>query len=340
MDRPAAPISRPAPKASKVKTLDLSEVVSADQAIIDAKKKEAEDLVKDQEKKKRELEEKRQAAREQKEREQEERRLQREKEQEERRLKRERERLEKEAKELERREIVERKRKAQEEQEEARKRKFLFVQLFVTGYPYRRHVTYSLVVAKTDGSQMPGSAPTAKRSSADPVEAFDSKRPKLSYPTPVQPVQIQPVQPLQPLQPVQQPVGVTPLMYQPIAQYATASGSPMPLLSNAGMMQYQPAAPQPLEQPIVSALVAPPAPPDLDAVIGPDTPLLTAENRELIRNFLSGRYERSKDKAEIKLSEAVIPDQVTGAMWVHTLFIVLDYDLCKWRKIKRRKKVA
>ncbi|KAI8843131.1 hypothetical protein BC829DRAFT_401126 [Chytridium lagenaria] len=98
---------------------------------------------------------------------------------------------------------------------------------------------------------------------------------------------------------------------------------------------YPPASVVPLA-PAPTAVVAPAV--DVDAVLGPDTPCLTMEDRQKVVDFLTGRYERRAEKAEIKLSESTAADPATGATLVNSLFIVLDYEACKWRKIKRKRR--
>ncbi|KAJ3114979.1 hypothetical protein HDU96_001379 [Phlyctochytrium bullatum] len=121
--------------------------------------------------------------------------------------------------------------------------------------------------------------------------------------------------------------------------------SDMPALKeSAPSMQAEPtaAAPQPPIAPNAADSTAqktnqPPAI-NIDAVLGANVPCLTPDDRQKVIEFLSGRYERRPQKVEIKLSETEVSDPNNNVS-LHTLFIVLDYEACKWRKIIRKKKL-
>ncbi|KAH6564015.1 hypothetical protein BASA61_010054 [Batrachochytrium salamandrivorans] len=70
-----------------------------------------------------------------------------------------------------------------------------------------------------------------------------------------------------------------------------------------------------------------------DVVYGSEN--LSEEDSRLIQDFLLGRYISQKNVVkEIKLSEHVF-DDVNGVRKRESMWIILDYDNCKWRKVKR-----
>ncbi|KAI8614001.1 hypothetical protein BC830DRAFT_418771 [Chytriomyces sp. MP71] len=106
---------------------------------------------------------------------------------------------------------------------------------------------------------------------------------------------------------------------------------------------------QPYSAPILDAV--PPVPvPELAAapaaatvqaepILGADAANLSAEDRAFVESFLSGQHDKTSGNKEIKLSESTVTDAGTGVTQVHTLYLVLDYEACKWKKIKRKRKI-
>ncbi|KAJ3032107.1 UNVERIFIED_CONTAM: hypothetical protein HDU68_004417, partial [Siphonaria sp. JEL0065] len=79
--------------------------------------------------------------------------------------------------------------------------------------------------------------------------------------------------------------------------------------------------------------------PSADSVLGADSGNVTEDDRKLVQTFLSGHYDKSTPNREIKLNEAIVTDPSTGVTQVHTMFLVLDYEAAKWRKVKRKRKI-
>ncbi|KAJ3070987.1 hypothetical protein HDU98_005949 [Podochytrium sp. JEL0797] len=108
-----------------------------------------------------------------------------------------------------------------------------------------------------------------------------------------------------------------------------------------------PLPPIPEITPDLPAPVAPPAPvvppvhqgPTAESVLGADIVNVSEEDVALVQQFLSGRYDKTNTTKEIKLSEATVTDAVSGITQAHTLYLVLDYEQCKWRKVKRKRRV-
>ncbi|KAJ3119598.1 hypothetical protein HK100_000241 [Physocladia obscura] len=70
-------------------------------------------------------------------------------------------------------------------------------------------------------------------------------------------------------------------------------------------------------------------------VLGADIHQVSQKDREIVEKFLTGHYE-TKD---IKLNEITVRDEATGVMQIHTLYLVLDYEACKWKKVKRKRRI-
>ncbi|KAI8839719.1 hypothetical protein BJ741DRAFT_80108 [Chytriomyces cf. hyalinus JEL632] len=119
------------------------------------------------------------------------------------------------------------------------------------------------------------------------------------------------------------------------AQHPDPSTLP-PWLANPEIMP----VPQPLSVPPI-ALDATPVPVvSALTILGDDAQYLSAEDRMLLDSFLSGKYDKRAETKEIKLSETEVVDPKTGAVQIQSLFLVLDYEACKWKKIRRKRKAA
>ncbi|KAI8929570.1 hypothetical protein BC831DRAFT_443254 [Entophlyctis helioformis] len=57
-----------------------------------------------------------------------------------------------------------------------------------------------------------------------------------------------------------------------------------------------------------------------------------------VSDFLNGRYVKRVEIKEIMLSERIFADP-NGVRKRETLWILLDYGECKWRKVKRTAKM-
>ncbi|KAJ3266865.1 hypothetical protein HDU77_009325 [Chytriomyces hyalinus] len=109
-----------------------------------------------------------------------------------------------------------------------------------------------------------------------------------------------------------------------------------PWLANPEIMP----VPQPVSVPPI-ALDATPVPVvSALTILGDDAQYLSAEDRMLLDSFLSGKYDKRAETKEIKLSETEVVDPKTGAVQIQSLFLVLDYEACKWKKIRRKRKAA
>ncbi|KAJ3414714.1 hypothetical protein HDV05_006151 [Chytridiales sp. JEL 0842] len=370
-------------RSTKVKPLDMSEMLSAAQEASDAKKKQEEDARMEAERRKKELEDKRAAAKEA-----------REKAEEEKRLKRLKMKEEKEARDLQRRQAMEESKKRKMEDQEARAAKkrgsvlerresvgeeglseksasSSSVSLVPeNGTPPPEHQQQQFLQhpqhymqpplhqayvpapppphlhhAYPQGYQQPPSSYV--RLTGEPQHQMYDYQP----PDPTTNNNNPPQHHAHPLyNPTYPPPPAThhphpSIISHPAPAPAVVASAPIVLNPMSGPMQPIHLAPPPLQQqnPIV---VAPPQQPpqtpptDMEAILGPDVANLGPTEREWILEFLSGRYERRADKKEIKLSEATLVDEVTGGSFVQSMFIVLDYEACKWRKIKRKRRLG
>ncbi|KAJ3331240.1 Microsomal glutathione S-transferase 3 [Blyttiomyces sp. JEL0837] len=404
-------------KTSRIKTIDMNELMNAEQEKTEAKKREEEEAAKEAEKKKKEAEEKRLAKHEQM-----------EKEKEERRLKKEKLRLEKEQRDAEKKtQMEERKRKASESAEQSKaKRQAAERRRSSVSFPSKSEANEGSPPPSHGSSagDLPAASPAEGSSSMatftamkpvrspEPTNLQSDQYQQQQYPPqqqqqrqihpqmqqqpygggmPPQPQHLQHHQQQQQYQPqhqqqqqmyqqhhqqqqqhqqqyqyqqqqqhsqyqpqqqpqqyYQQPQHSQPQAYSSVMSTASQfnHGMPsaaitMPFATTAGVTPViitNPGAPPPL--PIVDPQAQTSAPVDVDTVLGGDAPLLTAEQKVMIENFLNGRYERNPVKAEFKLSETTITDPATGGTFAQTLYIVLDYEACKWRKIKRKRKIA
>ncbi|KAJ3079439.1 hypothetical protein HDU99_010895 [Rhizoclosmatium hyalinum] len=82
-----------------------------------------------------------------------------------------------------------------------------------------------------------------------------------------------------------------------------------------------------------------PLPSPADTVLGADASTVSPEDRAAVEQFLAGHYDKSTPNREIKLNESTITDPTTGVSQIHTMYLVLDYEQCKWRKVKRKRRV-
>ncbi|KAJ3387542.1 methionine adenosyltransferase sam2, partial [Entophlyctis sp. JEL0112] len=75
-------------------------------------------------------------------------------------------------------------------------------------------------------------------------------------------------------------------------------------------------------------------------VLGADAINVSPADREVVELFLSGKYDKHVETKDIKLNETTVVDEATGLTQIHTLYLVLDYDACKWKKVKRKHKIC
>ncbi|KAJ3237714.1 hypothetical protein HDU81_009097 [Chytriomyces hyalinus] len=109
-----------------------------------------------------------------------------------------------------------------------------------------------------------------------------------------------------------------------------------PWLANPEIMP----VPVPLTVPSIARDATPVPVVNAHTILGDDAQYLSTEDRMLLDSFLSGKYDKRAETKEIKLSETEVVDPKTGATQIQSLFLVLDYEACKWKKIRRKRKAA
>ncbi|KAJ3106458.1 hypothetical protein HDU97_006244 [Phlyctochytrium planicorne] len=336
----------------------MDDVVSTEKEIVDEKRKEAEEATREKDWKKRELEEKRKAARDAKEKEAEEKRLKKIK------VKEERDAREaaKEAEKAEKRAAAEeaKRKRLEEAAEEAEMLKRARLDASKTRSPSSSPISDAPLSGSRASSRRRSSIVTDGSNNSTPVPYNTGHGNGVPQPQiPLMPqtgpyaqsIQVPPPPPLPPPQGYHHlPPGSVPMypLGHPQAHHQPQT-YPIYGMNYAGQPNANPAInyPPPAQPPIhYPPTIPPPAslptnnPPlvDVDAVLGPDTSSLTAEDRQKVVDFLSGRYSKKPEKAEIKLSEITSVDPATNSTSTQTLYIVLDYEACKWKKIKRKRK--
>lgn len=77
---------------------------------------------------------------------------------------------------------------------------------------------------------------------------------------------------------------------------------------------------------------------NLESIMGQEVTALSQHDRDIIKRFLEGKFEKNNEKREFFLTERTFKHD-DGLERLEKIYMVLDYDKSKWSKVKRTKKI-